>query len=229
MVTNPPFSLFREYVAQLVAHQKRFLIIGHQNAITYKEIFPLIKDNKMWLGYGFNRNCAHFINKHYEDYASDADHKDGFIRVSGVQWYTNLDTTKRHEEIALYKKYTPNEFPQYDNYHVIEVSKVAEIPFDFDGAMGVPITFLNKYNPSQFDILWTSDRGGDGQIDYLKKPHDRFDAPVVNGTGIYKRILSNERRKMQILMKSISIEKVVSEYKDGGESGVCDRRTVVTL
>lgn len=104
VVTNPPFSLFREYVAQLVEHEKKFIIIGHQNAITYKDIFKLIKDNKMWLGYGFNRNCAHFINRHYVDYASDADHIEGMIRVSGVQWFTNLDINKRHEELILFKR-----------------------------------------------------------------------------------------------------------------------------
>jgi hypothetical protein len=153
VVTNPPFSLFREYVTQLETHKKKFLIIGHQNAITYKEIFPLIRDNKIWLGYGFNRNCAHFINRHYEDYASDADHREGFIRVSGVFWYTNMDTTKRHEEIPLFKSYIPAWYPKYDNFDAIEVSKTAEIPCNYYDTMGVPVTFLNKYNPDQFEIL----------------------------------------------------------------------------
>lgn len=123
VVTNPPFSLFREYVAQLMKYKKDFIIIGNQNAITYNDIFKLIKDNKMWLGYGFNRNCAHFINKHYTDYASDADHKDGMIRVSGVVWFTNVDTKKRHEDLILYKKYYGNEdeYPKYDNYDAINV------------------------------------------------------------------------------------------------------------
>lgn len=153
VVTNPPFSLFREYVAQLVEYDKKFIIIGHQNAITYKDIFKLIKDNKLWLGYGFNRNCAHFINRHYVDYASDADHREGMIRVSGVQWFTNLDINKRHEELILYKKYHPEEYPQYENYDAIEVGKTADIPMDYAGVMGVPITFLNKYNPEQFAII----------------------------------------------------------------------------
>ena len=147
VITNPPFSLFREYIAQLIEYDKKFLIIGHQNAITYKETFNLIKNNKIWLGYGFNRNCAHFINRHYVDYASDADHKEGMIRVSGVQWFTNIDISKRHEEMVLYKTYNPEEYPTYDNCDAIEVSRTVEIPMDYKGAMGVPITFLNKYNP----------------------------------------------------------------------------------
>lgn len=153
VVTNPPFSLFREYVAQLIEHDKKFIIIGHQNAITYKDVFKLIKENKVWLGYGFHRNCAHFINPNYVDYASDADHREGMIRVSGVQWFTNLDISKRHEDLILYKKYNPDEYPKYENYDAIEVSKTADIPMDYTGAMGVPITFMNKYNPDQFEIL----------------------------------------------------------------------------
>lgn len=153
VVTNPPFSLFREYVVQLVEHGKKFIIIGHQNAITYKEIFKLIKENKLWLGYGFNRNCAHFINRHYVDHASDADHREGMIRVSGVQWFTNIDTAKRHEEMILTKRYNRSEFPKYDNYNAIEVSQTKNIPMDYKGVMGVPITFMNKHNPDQFEIV----------------------------------------------------------------------------
>ncbi len=153
VVTNPPFSLFREYVAQLIEYDKKFIIIGHQNAITYKEIFKLIKENKIWLGYGFNRNCAHFMNRHYEDYATDADHKEGMIRVSGVVWYTNLDIAKRHEDLILHKKYNPEEYPKYDYYDAINIDKTGDIPKDYNGAMGVPITYLDKYNPDQFEIL----------------------------------------------------------------------------
>ncbi len=152
VVTNPPFSLFREYVGQLVKYGKKFLIIGNQNAITYKEIFPLFKDNMIWLGFGFRRNCAHFKSR-YVDTATDADHREGMIRVSGVMWYTNLDIAKRHEQLPLYKKYTPEEFPKYDNYDAIEVSKSSDIPYDYDGVMGVPITFMDKYNPDQFEIV----------------------------------------------------------------------------
>jgi hypothetical protein len=155
IVTNPPFSLFREYIAQLFEYDKKFIIIGHQNAITYKEIFKLIRDNKMWLGYGFNRNMAHFINKHYEDYASDADHKEGMIRVSGVVWYTNMETKKRHEDLILYKTYKGNEndYPRYENYDAINVDKTKDIPLDYEEVIGVPITFIDKYNPDQFEII----------------------------------------------------------------------------
>jgi hypothetical protein len=155
VVTNPPFSLFREYVAQLMEYDKKFLIIGHQNAIKYKGIFPLIQQNRLWLGYGFPRNMAHFAS-HYEDTAADLDHKEGMIRVSGVQWFTNLDTAKRHEELILYRSYHESKYPRYDNFDAIEVSKTVDIPADYDGVMGVPITFLEKYNPDQFEIVGTS-------------------------------------------------------------------------
>ena len=122
VVTNPPFSLFREYVAQLMEYDKKFLIIGHQNAITYKEIFPLIKENKLWLGYGFKGGAGHFISN-YEDTATASNHKQGMIRVSGVTWFTNLEIKKRHESIILYKHYTPDECPHYINYDAIEVAK----------------------------------------------------------------------------------------------------------
>lgn len=162
VVTNPPFSLFREYVAQLVKYDKKFLIIGHQNAITYKEIFPLIKDYKLWLGYGFKGGAGHFISN-YEDTATAGNHKEGMIRVSGVTWFTNLDHKKRHEEIILYKHYTPEEYPKYDNYNAINVDKVSEIPMDYGGGvMGVPITFLDKYNPEQFEIVEFR-KGNDGK------------------------------------------------------------------
>ena len=153
VVTNPPFSLFREYVAHLVQYGKKFLIIGNQNAIHYKEIFPLIKENKMWLGYGFKGNAAHFINTCYEDYATASDHREGMIRVSGVMWFTNLDHKKRHEEYVPVRKYNPTDYPKYANYDAIEVSKTADIPEDLDGLMGVPDTFLDKYNPEQFEIV----------------------------------------------------------------------------
>ena len=159
VVTNPPFSLFREYVAQLVEYEKQFLIIGHQNAITYKEIFPLIKERKLWLGFGFKGGAAHLIAPNYEDYAVATDRKQGMIRVSGVHWFTNLDHKKRHEDLILYKKYSPEEYPKYDNYDAINVDKTKEIPYDWDGAMGVPITFLDKHNPEQFEILGATQRG----------------------------------------------------------------------
>lgn len=191
VVTNPPFSLFREYVAQLIEYDKKFLIVGHQNAITYKEIFPLIKNNKIWLGYGFNRNCAHFINKHYEDYASDADHREGMIRVSGVVWYTNLDIEKRHEEMILYKSYNLDEYPNYDNYDAIEVSKTVEIPYDYYGAMGVPITFMTKYNPEQFEIIGCSYSYGE-PIGYFLGGNNY--SVTINGVHKYKRLFIKRRK-----------------------------------
>lgn len=152
VVTNPPFSLFREYITQLVEYDKKFIVVGHQNAISYKEIFKLIKENKLWLGYGFKGGAGHFINTQYENYATASDKKDGMIRVSGVHWFTNLDISKRHEDLILYKKYSPEEYPTYDNYNAINVDKTKDIPMDYDGLIGVPITFLDKYNPEQFEI-----------------------------------------------------------------------------
>jgi len=153
VVTNPPFSLFREYVSQLIEYDKKFVIVGHQNAIKYKEIFPLIRDNKLWLGYGFKGGAGHFINEHYEDYATATDRKEGMIRVSGVHWFTNLEINKRHEDLILYKKYTPEEYPKFENFNAINVDVTKDIPMDYDGLMGVPITFMDKYNPDQFEII----------------------------------------------------------------------------
>ena len=153
VVTNPPFSLFREYIAQLIEYNKKFVIVGHQNAISYKEIFQLIKENKIWLGYGFKGGAGHFINKFYEDYASASDRKEGMIRVSGVHWFTNLEIKKRQEDIILYKKYNEENYPKYDNFDAINIDVTKEIPMDYEGYMGVPITFMDKYNPKQFEII----------------------------------------------------------------------------
>ncbi|MCL2347328.1 MAG: adenine-specific methyltransferase EcoRI family protein [Planctomycetaceae bacterium] len=202
VVTNPPFSLFREYVAQLVEYDKKFVIIGHQNAITYKETFKLIKDNRMWLGYGFSGGAAHFINVHYEDYAKAGDHKEGMIRVSGVVWFTNLEISKRHEELILYKKYMPEEYPKYDNYDAINVDKTKDIPVDYDGLMGVPITFLDKYNPDQFEIIGLANdkrEKDDAFIQatpyYLDEQHKNFVGFVVNGKATYARIVIRKKNK----------------------------------
>lgn len=170
VVTNPPFSLFREYVAQLLYFNKKFLIIGHQNAITYKEVFPLIKDNKVWLGYGFKGNAAHFYSI-YEDLATAGNHKDGMIRVSGVNWFTNLDIKKRHERLVLFKKYSKDVYPTYANYDAIEVGKTTDIPEDFGGIMGVPITFMDKYCPEQFEIIGIAE--GDSGKELGLMPYDR--------------------------------------------------------
>jgi hypothetical protein len=176
VVTNPPFSLFREYVGQLIEYDKKFVIVGHQNAISYKEIFKLIKEDKLWLGYGFKGGAAHFINKHYEDYATAGDHKEGMIRVSGVHWFTNLDISKRHEDLILYKNYSPDEYPTYENFAAINVDKTKDIPVDFDGYMGVPITFLDKYNPAQFEIigLGISNSGIEIGVQPYKEEHRKY-------------------------------------------------------
>ena len=193
VVTNPPFSLFRDYVAQLVEYDKKFLIIGHQNAITYKEIFPLIKENKLWLGYGFKGGASHFYSQ-YEDKAVAGNHKEGMIRVSGVHWFTNLEHTKLHEPLILYKKYNPEEYPKDDNYDAIEVGKTAEIPVDYNGAMGVPITFLDKYCPEQFEILdardYTSIQKLKNKGTYLIKDADG----AINGKPTYARILIRKKQ-----------------------------------
>jgi len=186
IVTNPPFSLFREYVGQLIDFEKSFIIVGHQNALSYKEIFKLIKENKLWLGYGFKGGAGHFINKYYEDYATAGNHKDGMIRVSGVNWFTNLDIKKRHEDLILYKQYTPEEYPKYDNFDAINVDKTKEIPMDYDGYMGVPITFMDKYNPEQFEII--------GQMATTKVDEFNFGYPYINGTKKYARILIQNKR-----------------------------------
>jgi hypothetical protein len=176
VVTNPPFSLFREYVSQLIEYEKSFIIVGHQNAISYREIFKLIKEDKMWLGYGFKGGAAHFINKHYEDYASAGDHKEGMIRVSGVTWFTNLDISKRHEDLILYKNYTPENYPTYENFNAINVDKTKDIPVDYNGFIGVPITFLDKYNPDQFEIigLGISNSGIEIGVQPYKQEHKKY-------------------------------------------------------
>lgn len=163
VVTNPPFSLFREYVAQLMMYDKKFLILGNQNAIIYKEIFKFIKENKLWLGYDNNGTKWFQVPEDYDiETESRIKIENGvkYFSMGSIMWFTNFDTTKRHEELTLYKKYTPEEYPNYDNYDAIEVSKVYEIPMDYDGVMGVPITFLDKYNPKQFEIIG-SNRGID--------------------------------------------------------------------
>jgi hypothetical protein len=127
--------LFREYVSQLIEYNKDFIIVGHQNAISYKEIFKLIKENKIWLGYGFKGGAAYFVNKHYKDYATDKNHKEGMIRVSGVNWFTNLEIKKRHEDLILYKTYNKQEYPKYDNYNAINIDKTKDIPMNYKEAM----------------------------------------------------------------------------------------------
>lgn len=176
IVTNPPFSLFREYVAQLIEYDKKFIIVGHQNAISYKEIFKLMKENKIWLGYGFKGGAGHFINTQYEDYATAGEHREGMIRVSGVHWFTNLDISKRHEDLILYKNYNSEEYPTYENFNAINVNKTKDIPIDYKGFIGVPITFLDKYNPEQFELigLGISNSGIEIGVKPYKPEHKKY-------------------------------------------------------
>jgi len=162
VATNPPFSLWREYVAQLIEYDKQFIIIGNTNAITYKEIFPLLKDNKMWIGRtNFNVGMYFYIPDDYDGYHKIENGK-RMLRVSTSCWYTNLEHNKRNEEITLTEFYEGNEdkYPYYDNYDAIEIGTYKDIPMDFTGVMGVPITFLDKYNPEQFEILGSDNYDG---------------------------------------------------------------------
>jgi len=186
VVSNPPFSLFREYVSQLIQHDKKFLIIGNINAITYKEIFKLIKEDKVWLGINLGRGISGFIvPKQYELYGTEARIDCSGNRVvspNNCLWLTNLETLKRHEDIILTKKYhgNENEYPKYDNYDGINVNKTQDIPMDYDGFMGVPITFLHKFNPDQFEII------------KFRKGNDEKDLSI-NGKCPYFRILIRKK------------------------------------
>lgn len=195
VVTNPPFSLFREYIGQLMEYDKKFLIVGRQMNITYKEFFPLIQENKVWLGYGFKGAAAHFITP-YEDIATAGDHRKGMVRVSGVTWFTNLEIPKRNEEIDLVCRYTPEEYPKYDNYNAIDVNRTQNIPYNYDGIMGVPLTFLDKYCPNQFEIIWQASGNTRAsapkeilkEVGYSIHPEDRGGCAVVKGKRQFTRI-----------------------------------------
>lgn len=190
VVTNPPFSLFREYVAQLIEYNKKFLIIGNINAISYKEIFKLLKENKAWLGVNMGRGISGFIvPKHYELYGSEArmdENGDRIISTNNCLWLTNLDIDKRHVDLILHKNYTPEEYPTYDNYDAINVDKTKDIPCDYEGHIGVPITFLDKYNPEQFEII--------GQMATTKIDDFNYGYPYVNEKKIYARILIKNKK-----------------------------------
>jgi hypothetical protein len=185
VVTNPPFSLFREYVAQLVEYNKKFLILGNMNAITYKEIFPLVKNNKLWFGASIHSGDREFqVPDHYPLNAAGSrvdENGKKYIRVKGVRWFTNLDYDARHEDLILYKRYSSGKYPKYDNYDAINIDITAEIPMDWMGAMGVPITFIDKYNPAQFEIV--KFRKGDDEKDLS-----------INGKCPYFRILIKNKK-----------------------------------
>lgn len=186
VVTNPPFSLFREYIAQLIEHRKKFLVIGNQNAITYKEIFKLIKENELWLGVSMNGSNRWFqIPDYYDKYHKIEDGKK-YAFVAGVVWFTNLDTPKRHEELILYRKYDPSNYVTYENYDAIEVSRVKNMPANYNGLMGVPVTFLHKYNPEQFEIvgLGISSSGTEIGVQPYKESHKRYRKEVQKRAAV---------------------------------------------
>lgn len=204
MVTNPPFSLFREYVAQLIEYEKKFLIIGNKNAITYKEIFPLIQNNQMWLG--VTPMGTDMLFGVPDDYAAVLVEKkkagssyriiDGVIKARAQAcWFTNLDHDKRHEELTLIRKYTPETYPKYDNYDAIEVGQVSEIPYDYDGVMGVPITFLDKYNPEQFEIFgMCASAGYDAEIVGIPFQGSKDARPLINRKVVYARVFIKNKK-----------------------------------
>ena len=189
VVTNPPFSLFRDYIALLEEYQKQYIVIGNMNAAIYKEIFPLIKENRIWLGY----NSGHFwfkVPNSYEEKKTDYkidEHGQKWRRMGNICWFTNVDIEKRHENMVLFRNYSPKEYPKYDNFDAIEVGKTADIPFDYNGVMGVPLTFMSQYNPEQFEIIGL----------------DRYTVPkeilvggrvAINGKPKYARILIRRKQ-----------------------------------
>jgi len=190
VVTNPPFSLFREYVAQLVENNKKFIIIGNINAITYKEIFPLIKNNKLWSGYSFNKTFEFSVPDYYETSKSTRvdENNRKIVKVPSICWFTNCSIPKQQEQLHLIERYSPEKYPKYDDYDAIEVSKVTNIPQDYDGLMGVPITFLKKYNPKQFELVGEANHGSDNSFDLFK--------PTINRKLKFKRILIRNKKPM---------------------------------
>ena len=194
VVTNPPFSLFRNFVALLMLYNKKFLIIGNGNAVTYKEIFPLIKENKMWMGVTLFTGKMPFFRvptEYLESINNDRYEvrEDGvYKQVNGVAWFTNIPHDKRNQPLDLFKKYNPTEYPKYDNYDAIECSKTANIPMDYDGVIGVPITFLDKYCPTQFEIVGITENSD--TLSFIYKPNcSKYDRPYINGKRMYSRLL----------------------------------------
>jgi len=192
VVTNPPFSLFREYVAQLIEYNKKFLIIGNQNNFTYKELFKLVKENKIWAGVDNGGTKWFKVPNHYEintESRKKIENGKKFFSMGNIYWFTNLDIKKRHEDIILYKKYVgnENEFPKYDNYDAINIDKVSDIPMDYKGLIGVPITFINRYNPEQFELIGI-DRV---LVEELTGKVSRF---RINDKEIYARIVIKNKK-----------------------------------
>lgn len=189
VVTNPPFSLFKEIVTEIMKYHKKFLIIGNQNAITYKEIFPLIQNNEVWTGYRFGemkfRVPEYSKPRKYRYWVDESGQK--WRSLGYAMWLTNLDNDRRHEYITMTKSYTPADYPKYDNYDAINVKTIRDIPYDYYGIMGVPITIINRYNCEQFEIVGEANHGSDNEFDLFK--------PTIDGKEIFKRILI--RRKVK--------------------------------
>jgi len=195
VVTNPPFSLFRDYIEQLMSYNKKFLIIGNINAITYKEVFKYIKENKMWTGVStFNQGLFFEVPEHLE--CQKVENGKRLVRVSSVCWFTNLDHRRHHEEVVLWAKYNPDLYPKFDNYDAIEVSTYKDIPFDYEGIMGVPITFIDKYNPEQFEIVDGLNRYSildvAGTNEWARQNH--LHMTEINGISKYFRILIRNKK-----------------------------------
>ena len=188
VVTNPPFSLFRDYMALLIEHNKNFLIIGNLNAVKYKEILPLFMTDKVWLGC----NSGHYWFKVPDSYGEKKtdfkidENGQKWRRMGNICWYTNLDTERRHENMTLFRQYSPEEYPKYDNYDAIEVSKTADIPCDYYEVIGVPITFMTKHNPQQFSIVGVLNSGSGNEYDFAKA--------ILNGKQLYSRILIQRKQ-----------------------------------
>lgn len=202
-VTNPPFSLFREFIAQLIDFDKQFLVIGSINAVTTKKIFPLIRDKKIWIGQSIRSGDREF--RVPDDYPLQAasyrvdEQGNKYIRVKGVRWFTNMDYPERHKDIALCCKYydDPSKYPIYENFNAIEVGKVKDIPIDYKGVMGVPITFLDKYSPDQFEIVMLANGNARTNVDsntltevgYCQHPEDKGGVGIINGRRVYARVM----------------------------------------
>ena len=198
VITNPPFSLFREYLAQLIEYKKDFLILGNMNAVTYKDVFMLFKENRVWYGPSISGGDRKFnVPDEYELNAANCGVDESgqkYIKVKGVRWFTNIDHGKRHEFLKLTEHYTPEKYPKYDNYNAIEVSKTLEIPKDYKGIMGVPITFMDKYCPEQFEIVGHTHSGDLCEaVERLRTDEKHRDRAFVNGKKMYDRILIKQK------------------------------------
>ena len=225
VVTNPPFSLFREYVAQLINFDKKFIIIGNVNALTYKDFFPYLKDNKVWIGASIHSgDRAFFVPENYPLSASGCGIDENgrkYIRVKGIRWYTNLDIRQRHEEMILVKRYNPEYYPKYDNYDAINIDKTVDIPCDYEGAMGVPITFMDKYNPEQFIILGLLQSSTEEQAgipilrtynDFKEMRQDMSYTGSSGGKANGNPVLAGKSEKGNFLYNEVTKEYVHSVY-----------------